>query len=300
MCGIVGIYSYHAFADPVDRQELIRIRDHMAARGRDGRGEWHSGSHQLSLAHRRLSIIDTSDSGAQPMASHVSKFVVTFNGEIYNYRELRSALEASGPMFRSQSDTEVLLHLYAQKGERMVHDLRGMFSFAIWDSERGCLFLARDPYGIKPLYYADDGRTFRFASSVRALLSGGQISRTADVAGLVGFFLLGNVPEPFTTYRDIRALPAGSWMVIDKAGAREPVHYASIASVYCDAETQAPDFPEADLHERFRAALLDSVRHHLVSDVPVGAFLSAGFDSGALIGLMRDAEIGRASCRERV
>ena len=289
MCGIVGIYSYHAVADPVDRQELIRIRDHMAARGPDGRGEWHSGSHQLSLAHRRLSIIDTSDSGAQPMASADSKFVVTFNGEIYNYRELRSALEASGQMFRSQSDTEVLLHLYAQKGERMVHDLRGMFAFAIWDSERGCLFLARDPYGIKPLYYADDGRTFRFASSVRALLSGGQISRTADVAGLVGFFLLGNVPEPFTTYRDIRALPAGSWMVIDKAGAREPVHYASIASVYRDAEAQAPDFPEADLHERFRAALLDSVRHHLVSDVPVGAFLSAGVDSGALIGLMRDA-----------
>ncbi len=223
------------------------------------------------------------------MASADSKFVVTFNGEIYNYRELRSALEASGQMFRSQSDTEVLLHLYAQKGERMVHDLRGMFAFAIWDSERGCLFLARDPYGIKPLYYADDGRTFRFASSVRALLSGGQISRTADVAGLVGFFLLGNVPEPFTTYRDIRALPAGSWMVIDKAGAREPVHYASIASVYRDAEAQAPDFPEADLHERFRAALLDSVRHHLVSDVPVGAFLSAGVDSGALIGLMRDA-----------
>src|SRR5260370_9827639 len=126
MCGIVGIYSYHAVADPVDRQELIRIRDHMAARGPDGRGEWHSGSHQLSLAHRRLSIIDTSDSGAQPMASADSKFVVTFNGAIYNYRKLRSSLEASGQMFRSQSDTKVLLHLYSQKRESMGHDLRRM------------------------------------------------------------------------------------------------------------------------------------------------------------------------------
>lgn len=289
MCGIVGIYSYHADADPVDREELIRIRDRMAARGPDGQGEWHSSNQQISLAHRRLSIIDTSDSGAQPMVDADSKCVVTFNGEIYNYRELRSALEARGLVFRSRSDTEVLLHLYAQKGERMVHDLRGMFAFAIWDSERGRLFLARDPYGIKPLYYADDRRTIRFASSVKALLAGGQISRTADVAGLVGFCLLGNVPEPFTTYRDIHALPAGCWMMIDRAGASEPVHYASIAAVYCKAETQAHDFPEADLHERFRAALLDSVRRHLVSDVPVGAFLSAGVDSGALTGLMRDA-----------
>src|SRR5260370_23019126 len=124
MCGIVGIYSYHAVADPVDRQELIRIRDHMAARGPDGRGEWHSGSHQLSLAHRRLSIIDTSDPGAQPMASADSKFVVTFNGAIYNYRELRSALEATGHMFRSQSDTAVLIALSAPKGARLVHDIR--------------------------------------------------------------------------------------------------------------------------------------------------------------------------------
>ena len=239
MCGIAGIYAYHSNANPVDRQELIRIRDYMTPRGPDGYGEWHSHDEHVVFGHRRLSIIDCSDAGAQPMASPDGKFIVTFNGEIYNYRELRSALEATGGVFRSQSDTEVLLHLYAQKGEAMVHDLRGMFAFAIWDCDRQSLFLARDPYGIKPLYYADDGRTIRFASSVKALLAGGGISRDPDPAGVIGFYLLGSVPEPFTTYRDIRSLPAGSWMTVNGTGVREPVRYASISSIYRHAETQA-------------------------------------------------------------
>jgi asparagine synthase (glutamine-hydrolysing) len=289
MCGIAGIFAYHSAALPVDRQELIRIRDYMTPRGPDAKGEWHSPGVRVAFGHRRLSIIDCSDAGAQPMASPDGKLVVTFNGEIYNYRELRAALQATGRVFGSQSDTEVLLHLYAQKGEAMVHDLRGMFAFAIWDRERQTVFLARDPYGIKPLYYADDGRTIRFASSVKALLAGGKISRDPDPAGVVGFYLLGSVPEPFTTYRGIRSLPAGSWMTVNGAGSHGPVKYVSIPSIYRDAEAQAGDLPESTIPERFREALIDSVRHHLVSDVPVGAFLSAGVDSGALVGLMRDA-----------
>jgi asparagine synthase (glutamine-hydrolysing) len=289
MCGIAGIYAYHSAANLVDQQELIRIRDSMTPRGPDGRGEWRSHSERVAFGHRRLSIIDCSNAGAQPMASPDGKFIVTFNGEIYNYRGLRSALQAEGRVFCSQSDTEVLLHLYAQKGEAMVHDLRGMFAFSIWDCQRQCLFLARDPYGIKPLYYADDGRTIKFASSVKALLAGGRISRDPDPAGVVGFHLLGSVPEPFTTYRDIRSLPAGSWITVNGAGIGKLAQYASISSIYRDAEAQAQDVPEADIHELFREALADSVRHHLVSDVPVGAFLSAGVDSGALVGLMRDA-----------
>jgi asparagine synthase (glutamine-hydrolysing) len=289
MCGIAGIYSYRSSADPVDREELLRIRDHMAARGPDDQGDWHSPDDGIVLGHRRLSIIDCSDAGAQPMASVDDQLVVTFNGEIYNYQELRAALQAKGRVFRSQSDTEVLLHLYAEKREAMVHDLRGMFAFAIWDRERRCLFLARDTYGIKPLYYADDGRTIKFASGVKALLAGGRVSREADAAGVVGFYLLGSVPEPFTTYRDIQSLPAGSSMTVNAEGIRGPAPYASISSIYRDAEAQAGDVPETELHELFREALSDSVRHHLVSDVPVGAFLSAGVDSGALVGLMRDA-----------
>ena len=172
----------------------------------------------------------------------------------------------------------------------MVHDLRGMFAFGLWDAEKSALLLARDPYGIKPLYYADDGWTVRFASQVKALLAGGKVSRDPEPAGWVGFCLFGSVPEPFTTYQEIRALPAGSTLWVDRVGAHE---------------TQAVFFhcryllPGGGYHARpetmkisssaAREALLDSVRHHLVADVPVGAFLSSGIDSGALVGLMRDA-----------
>jgi asparagine synthase (glutamine-hydrolysing) len=290
MCGINGIFAYHYAANPIDRSELVRTRDHMAARGPDGKGEWISDEGRVGLGHRRLSIIDLSDTGAQPMVSADGKLVVTFNGEIYNYRSLRKSLEAKGRVFRSQSDTEVLLHLYVEKGEAMVHDLRGMFAFAIWDSERKRLFLARDPYGIKPLYYADDGWTLRFASQVKALLAGGKVSHDPEPAGQVGFYLWGSVPEPFTTFRQIRVLPAGCTAVVDRIGMHSPNHYHSIAAVYCDAEARGRDTTKPkDRVAKIGTALLDSVRHHLIADVPVGAFLSAGIDSGAVVGLMRDA-----------
>jgi asparagine synthase (glutamine-hydrolysing) len=290
MCGINGIYAYHYAANPVDRAELLRTRDYMAARGPDGKGEWGSADVRVGLGHRRLAIIDLSDTGTQPMAS--GGLVITFNGEIYNYRALRKELEGKGCKFRSQSDTEVLLHLYATKREAMVHDLRGMFAFAIWDSARRALFLARDPYGIKPLYYVDDGWTFRFASQVKALLAGGAISRDPEPAGQVGFYLFGSVPEPFTTNRGVSALPAGTTLIVDRIGAHEPRRYHSIAQTYCAAANEArsrPPIREVDARPQVRAALLDSVQHHLVADVPIGAFLSAGIDSGALVGLMRDA-----------
>ncbi len=292
MCGINGIFVHNRAANSVDLNELTRTRDYMAARGPDGSGIWVSADKCVGLGHRRLSIIDLSATGAQPMKSADGRFVVTFNGEIYNYRELRRNLELSGRTFFSQSDTEVLLHLFADKGERMVHHLRGMFAFAIWDTEKKSLFLARDPYGIKPLYYSDDGRIFRFASQVRALLAGYAVSQEPDPAGQVGFYLFGNVPEPLTFYRQIHALPAGSTLTIDWYGAHEIQSYYSIAQIYCDAEAKLENgtsSTEKQSREAIREALLDSVRHHLVSDVPVGAFLSAGIDSGALVGLMRDA-----------
>src|SRR3984893_70877 len=236
MCGIAGIYAYHYAANPVDRVELRRIRDHMAARGPDGLGEGDSSDERVGFGHRRLTIIDLSERGAQPMASPHGKLVVTFNGEIYNYRQLRSSLEARGYDFRSQSDTEVLLHLYAEMGAAMVNELRGMFAFALWDADKGGLLLARDPYGIKPLYYADDGWTLRFASQVKALLSGGKISRNPEPAGWVGFCLFGSVPEPFTTYQEIRALPAGATLCVDRVGTRQAKQYFSIADAYCRSE----------------------------------------------------------------
>ena len=210
MCGIAGIYAYRNDALKVDRGELRRIRDHMTARGPDGCGEWFSEDGRVALGHRRLAILDLSERGAQPMVSADGQLIISFNGEIYNYRTLRAQLERKGYGFRSQSDTEVLLHLYAEKGEAMLEELRGMYAFALWDARKQGLLLARDPLGIKPLYYADDGATLQVASQVKALLKGGHIDTTPEPAGHVGFFLWGHVPEPYTFFKGIKALPAGS------------------------------------------------------------------------------------------
>ena len=290
MCGIAGVWAYHYAANGVDQPELLAMRDYMARRGPDGSGIWLADDRRIGFAHRRLAIIDLSDNGLQPMHSADGRFVITFNGEIYNYKELRRALKAKGYRFRTESDTEVLLHLYAERGIEMVHQLRGMFAFAIWDARERIVVLARDPYGIKPLYYSDDGWTCRFASQVKALLAGGAISSEPDPAGEVGFYLFGSVPEPYTTWRAIRSVPSGATVVIDRKGPGLPWRYHSIAAVYRDAERQ--ELPAPDQQDAVRDALLDSVRSHLVADVPVGAFLSSGVDSGALVGLMRDAGAG--------
>ncbi|MGH9762300.1 MAG: asparagine synthetase B family protein, partial [Blastocatellia bacterium] len=209
MCGICAVYAYNPVATPVDRDELSKIRDYMSRRGPDGQGEWFSSDQRVGLGHRRLSIIDLSSAGSQPMSNEDQTIWLTFNGEIYNYRDLREQLIERGHTFRSQSDSEVLVHLYEEKGERMVEDLRGMFAFVIWDSRQQRMLLARDPYGIKPLYYADDGWTVRVASQVRALLAG-RVARDQEPAGLASFYLFGSVLEPFTLYREIRSVPAGS------------------------------------------------------------------------------------------
>src|SRR5260370_3937916 len=201
------------------------------------------------------------------MASADGKLVITYNGEIYNYKSLRAELEAAGVRFRTTSDTEALLHLYARHGAQMVHRLRGMFAFAIGDEQRRALFLARDPYGIKPLYTANDGWTLRFASQVKALLAGGGVSRDPEPAGHVGFYLFGSVPEPFTTYRDIRALPAGHTQWVDAAGPREPKSFANLATILA-AESQVRA-PVADLADLVRTAVSDSLRVHLLADVEV-------------------------------
>ena len=291
MCGLNGIFAYHASAGLPREEELLATREHMRARGPDGAGAWWSNDRCCSLAHRRLAILDLSDRAAQPMASQDGSLVVTFNGEIYNYQELRAELEGAGAAFRTTSDTEVLLHLYERHGREMVRKLRGMFAFAIWDNRQSGLFLARDPYGVKPLYIANDGWTFRFASQVKALLAGGGVSRDPEPAGIVGFHLLGSVPEPFTLYREIFALPAGHSQWVDRKGVRAPQAYHSIAAVLAEGAVRSAD--PAEIPTRVRAAALDSVRAHLLADVDVGIFLSAGVDSGALLGLMRDATGGK-------
>lgn len=292
MCAIAGIFSYHSVAPPASLDELVQIRDHMTARGPDGCGEWTSTDRRIALAHRRLAIIDLSQAAAQPMQSEDGCCVVSFNGEIYNYRSIRSRLERKGYSFRTQSDTEVLLQLYAESGQDMVYELQGMFAFALWDYSKQALFLARDPYGIKPLYYADDGWTFRFASQVKALIAGGHVSKTIDPAGVVGFYTLGSVPEPFTIYSDIRALPAGDFLWVDDLGASSPQKFFSLSEQFARAESQATPLDDMERGIEVRNAVLDSVRAHLVADVPVGLFLSAGIDSGVLTALAREVQGG--------
>src|SRR3569623_677658 len=181
----------------------------MRCRGPDGSGDWTSSDARVALSHRRLAIIDPSDAGAQPMQPSDGAHVISFNGEIYNSRELRSALEQKGFLFRSGPDTEVLLHLYADRGERMMTELRGMFAFALWDERKKGLFLARDHFGIKPLYYTDDGHSIRVASEVKALLAGGSVDTTPNLVAHRSYFVWGHVPDPHTMYRGLRALPAG-------------------------------------------------------------------------------------------
>jgi asparagine synthase (glutamine-hydrolysing) len=271
MCGINAIFAYHDDAPPIEAGELTLTRDAMRSRGPDASGAWFSADRRVALGHRRLSIIDVGERANQPMT--IGAMTIAFNGEIYNYRELREELAEE---CETSSDTEVLLRMYRRYGAEMLARLRGMFAFAIWDG--AALFLARDPYGIKPLYVADDGRTFRCASQVKPLIVGGAVATARDVAGIAGFYLRGHVPEPFTTYRAIRSLPAGSWMTVTRDGASAPRSYFSIAQVLHDAVPST-----RDRAERIANAVRESVRYHLVSDVPVGAFLSAGLDSGSVV-----------------
>jgi asparagine synthase (glutamine-hydrolysing) len=277
MCGIAALFAYRAGS--IDRGELDAITARMIPRGPDAGGTWISPDARVGLGSRRLAIIDLSDEGTQPMWDVARELVIVFNGEIYNYAELRASLERGGARFHSHTDTEVLLALYRRDGARMTDLLRGMFAFALWDTRSRRLFVARDPYGIKPLYLADDGGTIRIASEVKALLAGGRVSHAIDPAGAVGFFLNGSVPEPFTIRRDVRAIEPGTSFFIDEArGIHDERRSFSIAATFAHAYGDALVDPAVFVRERVE----ESVAHHLVSDVPVGVFLSAGIDSSAI------------------
>ena len=285
MCGLNAIFAYGAGAPHVQPDELIAVRDAMTPRGPDAEGSWISADGRVGLGHRRLSIIDLSEAANQPMVLGGGRVRITYNGEIYNFRALRNRLQAEGRVFETESDTEVLLHLYDRDGPEMVRHLRGMFAFVVWDEARRGILLGRDPFGIKPLYYTDDGMTLRAASQVKALLAGGTVGGAPDPAGHVGFFLFGYVPEPHTLYADIRALPAGSTMWIDAAGGHRIERYFDPARHLAEA-VGAP--PPLDLGQ----ALRESVADHLVADVPVGVFLSAGLDSASITGMASESPNG--------
>jgi asparagine synthase (glutamine-hydrolysing) len=292
MCGIAGLFAYGSAAPPVDAAEIAAITEWMRPRGPDAGGTWISPDARVSLGSRRLAIIDLTDEGTQPMTDVDGELRIVFNGEIYNYRELRARLVRLGARFHSTTDTEVLLQLYRHDGAAMVELLRGMFSFAIWDPRERRMFVARDPYGIKPLYIADDGQTFRVASTVKALLAGGRISRERDPAGVAGFWLMGSVPEPHTIFKSIRAVEAGTSFFVSDRGIETPRRYYSIAATLARGVQDEAAARLVQPNVLLRELVTDSLRHHLVADVPIGAFLSSGIDSSALVALATEADNG--------
>jgi len=286
MCGIAGIIGSHV-ADP--EACLARMSNALRHRGPDDHGVsiWPA-TNQLTyaaFAHRRLSIIDLSAAGHQPMTTQDGRFSIIFNGEIYNYRTLRRELETEGVAFHSHSDTEVLLQLYARRGGDCLRWLRGMFAFAIRNNETGEVFVARDPLGIKPLYYYKTKELFTFASELRALLASGLIPRRLNPAGLVSYLQTGSVSGPATIIQNIRLLPPGHSVTVKHDSDLDSVENSYTGDWMVNWTGWAGLKRDAAV-EALREALKESVRIHLESDVPLGPFLSGGMDSSAIVALM--------------
>lgn len=284
MCGLIA--SFVAGGSDHSLAALQAGLGRMNARGPDGEGFWQS--EEARLGHRRLAVVDLEPRAAQPMQSACGRYVAILNGEIYNFAALRDELQATGVTFRTKSDTEVLLELFAVQGEAMLPKLHGMFAFVIWDKETRRAFVARDPYGIKPLYLASVRDGLVLASQVRALLATGLVDRTPDLRAQAGFWLLGSVPEPYTWYRDIRAFPAGHCTWIANGRMAEPRRWHDIGDAWRFAGEQRRP-PGAAVQDAVRRALQESVSRHLAADVPVAVFLSGGIDSGAMAALMLEA-----------
>jgi asparagine synthase (glutamine-hydrolysing) len=281
MCGIAGLFNYAASSSSEDPAIVCRMRDAMKHRGPDACGLYENPDRRLLLAHRRLSIVDLSEAGRQPMSNEDGSVWITFNGEIYNHASYREPLTAKGHRFRSHSDTEAILHLYEEFGLECVTRLDGMFAFAIWDEQRERLFVARDRLGKKPLYYTNVGGRFLFASEIKALLQHPAVRRDVDLEALDDFLTFSNTPAPLTLFRNIFKLPAAHTLTCDAGGTIKTHRYWS--------PLDGPAWPSRDGQEsveRVRDLLTSAVRKRLMSDVPIGAFLSGGVDSSTNVALM--------------
>jgi asparagine synthase (glutamine-hydrolysing) len=274
MCGICGKIYLQPTTHPVERESLERMMDAMSHRGPDEEGVYVSGN--VGLGHKRLRIIDLK-SGAQPMANEDRSIWVIFNGEIYNYKKLQSFLLSKGHSLRTNSDTEVIVHLYEEFGEECVAKLHGMFSFALWDENKRILLIARDRVGIKPLYYCLSGETFLFGSEVKAILADGSVPAEVDVTALDTFLTFQYLPGERTLFKHIRKLSPGHYLTV-RQGALRISQYWDLH--FSDSRQHQPiDESVAELRE----LLGQTVRDHMISDVPVGVLLSGGLDSTAVL-----------------
>jgi len=288
MCGICGFIIKNTAGTKDCRGTLAKMTNILAHRGPDSDGHYFVDTDKVSigLGHRRLSIIDLSEKANQPMGNEENSVLVVFNGEIYNYGELTKELKEKGHTFRSNSDTEVIVHLYEDMEEQCVNKLDGMFAFALWDKKRQRLFMARDRMGIKPLFYVFKGDNFYFSSEIKALLLLEEVSRQLDSKALDFYFTYGYIPGSRTIFQDIKKLPPASFLTYESKE-------LSVKPYWSIQYLPKNNLPENELIEKLIETFSRAVKRHLVSDVPLGAFLSGGLDSSIVVALMN--KIGEKS-----
>ncbi|HOX28345.1 MAG TPA: asparagine synthase (glutamine-hydrolyzing), partial [bacterium] len=275
MCGIAGILNFED--EPVDRRRLVKMAESIRHRGPDDDGFFTTGA--FGMAMRRLSIIDL-NTGAQPIFNEAGSVSVIFNGEIYNHKSLRSDLEGRGHVFKTASDTEVIAHLYEESGADFVHLLRGMFAIAIWDECEKRLLLIRDRLGVKPLYYAVHNGELIFGSEIKCLFAAADIPRSPDPAGIDSYLRTQYAPLDITAFKGVRKLRAGHLISAGASGFETKQYWeVNFPSIH-------DDIGEAEAISRFREMFMQSVEMRLMSDVPLGSFLSGGIDSGAVTAAM--------------
>lgn len=283
MCGLCGVIDFGG--RDLAPEVATRMLDRLHHRGPDDRGMHRTarGETRSFLGHTRLSILDLSPAGRQPLSNETGTVWTVFNGEIYNFQELRAALEARGHRFRSKTDSEVIVHAYEEYGDDFVRRLDGMFAIALWDEERERLLLARDRTGKKPLYYSADGTCCVFASEIKALFAHPEVDRGIEPGSVPLYFTFGYVPCPGTMYRRVRQVPSASYLVVSREGIGAPVAYWRLP---VPAEGEERPVTEEEAAAEVRRLLEAAVARRLISDVPLGAFLSGGIDSSIVVGLM--------------
>lgn len=280
MCGILAIISDLK----ISNSAFIRSMKQLSKRGPDSEGVWRDNN--VTLGHRRLAIIDLDDRSDQPMESDCGEFVIVFNGEIYNYKELKSKLLSQGVYFKTESDTEVILKLFLLYKEDMLQMLKGMFSLIIWDKIKHEAFVARDPYGIKPLYFSILEKGIIISSTVSSIVASGLVNLNKSHLGQVGFYFLGSVPEPYTLFENIISVKSGSCFYFSEYSIKKYRKYINISDSWILASKTKYNVPYDSLNKQVKFAVEESISRHLVADVPIGLFLSGGIDSGVLAGII--------------
>jgi len=280
MCGIAGFVQYQNRTNASQRGDLVTLKkmgDTIIHRGPDAHGEYLED--QVGLCHRRLSIIDLSESGNQPMLSKDGRYILVFNGEIYNFPELRLEAESRGYIFKTKTDSEVILALYEQEGENCVNKLNGMFAFAIWDKKNQTLFLSRDRIGKKPLYYYDNGIDFIFGSEIKAILAHPAVKKVVNPEAIYDFFAYQYIPDPKTIFKNIYKLKPGHNLTVTTGKIRISPYW-DLSFAHKNTKS------EAEISSELLHILDESTKQRMISDVPLGAFLSGGVDSSGVVALM--------------